>query len=251
MSFFPGTGGRLKPGIAAGLLIALLAPRAQAALDSRGAAASEAPQTTEAGDVPTAYGYARHELRPDVRFYGGGGVLAKAHFGIYKWLSLGGGVSVPGLIGTGPLSLSRDHAQFSVKVVPMPESEKFPALALGWDGPAYAGGELRGLYAALSKEIKSPLGYFQVHAGANSAVLDGFQAGRDLRGFAAISTTFRQLTLFSEADELGNPLGPGWNAGGRFFFDPISLGVEFRDLAGLRQGWLVSRLLRVSYTGLF
>src|SRR5206468_1427257 len=125
-----------------------------------------------------------------------------------------------------------------------------PAVALGYDGPAYAGAELRGAYISLSKEFRTPLGFFQGHAGANSSYFDnGWQMARDLRGFAALTTTFRQVTGFIEADEINNPAGPRYNAGARVYFDPISLGVEFRDLGSTRSGVQSSRMLRVSYSG--
>lgn len=234
----------------------LLATALPAAFDAGGgkdsaAADSSIPQVTESGDSPTAYPYARHELRMDVRFYAGGGLMSRATFGIFPRFSIGGGLNVPSLIGAGPVSLRREDAAPLVKLLVLMEGEKFPAFALGWEGPAYEAGELRGLYGVLSKEFKTPLGYFQLHGGANSSVFEGFQAGRDLRAFAGVTSTFRLMTVFAEADEVNHAAGPRFNAGARIFFDPISLGVEFREIGGNRGGPGVSRILKVSYTGLF
>jgi hypothetical protein len=147
--------------------------------------------------------------------------------------------------------LTREDASLLVKLIALQEDESFPAVALGWDGPDYAGGELRGLYLALSKQFPTAISPFQIHGGLNSAVFDDFQISRDLRGFLACSTSIRDLSLFFEADEFMNPDGPRLNAGGRVFFDPISLGIEFRDLGATRNGVPSSRMLRISYTGLF
>ena len=212
---------------------------------------SEVPQPIDAGDVPTAYSLLKYEMRADIRFYAGGGLLSKVNFGLFPRFSLGVALDVPGLIGAGPINLNRDDASILARFLLIKEDESFPALSLGWDGPDAAGGELRGLYLVASKEFRTPLGYAQAHGGINSSIFDGFVGSKDLRGFAALTTTFKQLTVFFEADELIKAGGPRLASGGRFYFEPISLGVEFRDLGATRANSVVSRVLRVSYDGLF
>jgi hypothetical protein len=228
-------------------------PKAAPAAASQATAEATVPRLIDAGDVPTAYGLLKYELRGDVRFYPGGGILTKVNLGIFPRLMMGGALDVPGLVGAGPVTLVRENASLLVRVLALKEDERIPGLVLGWDGPAFSNAELRGLYFALSKELKTALGYFQLHGGMNSgANLDNnWRGDRDLRGFAALSTTFRVVSLFVEADEIGNLAGLRLNAGLRAFFDPISLGVEFRDLGATRSNVPSSRLLRVSYTGLF
>ena len=186
--------------------------------------AASAPQILEAGDVPTAYAMLKYEMRADVRFYNGGGILSKVDLGIFPRFSIGGGLNVPGLIGNGPVNLTRDDAQLSARLLVFKEDESFPAVSLGWDGPEYDGGELRGLYLALSKEFKTPLGYFQAHGGLNSSVFDGFVGSRDMRGFAALTTTYQQVTAFFEGDEFINPAGPAPECGPEGFLRPYQLG---------------------------
>ena len=209
------------------------------------------PALTDVGDVPAAQGLLLHEMRTDVRFYAGGGVLTKLNLGIFSRFSLGAALNVPNLIGTGPISMAREDASVLARLLVLREDEAFPAIAIGWDGPAYAGGELRGLYLVFSKELRLSFSTLQAHGGLNSSVVDGFEISRNLRGFAAVSTNLHELTLFIEGDEFNHPVAPRVSAGARYFFDPVSVGVEFRDLGGLRNGVEVSRTLRVSYSGLF
>jgi hypothetical protein len=248
------------------LAVLLLAGRPAAALEFEGGdqAAKSAPappsssgqasvpQLIDAGDVPTAYALLKYEMRADIRFYPDGGILNKVDLGIFPRFFIGGGLNVPGLVSAGPVNLNREDASFLARLVVIQEDDSTPSVALGWDGPEFDGAELRGLYLSLSKEFKTPLGFFQAHGGLNSSYLDnGWMASRDLRGFAALTSSFRQVTGFFEGDEINNPLGPRLNAGLRYFFDPISLGIEFRDLGATREGVVSSRMLRVSYSGLF
>jgi hypothetical protein len=219
---------------------------------SGGASEASVPQIIDAGDAPTAYGLLKYEMRTDIRFYSDGGILTKLYLGIYPRFFIGGALNVPSLINAGPVTVTQDDASLLARFIIMKEDATYPAMALGWDGPAYDGGEKRGLYLTASKEFRTPLGFFQAHGGINTAVFDnGWQASQDLRGFAALTSTFRQLTGFCESDEINDPAGPRYNAGIRFFFDPISLGLEFRDIGATRAGIASSRMLRVSYSGLF
>jgi hypothetical protein len=216
------------------------------------AAEASVPQPIDAGDVPTAYGLLKYEMRTDIRFYSDGGILTKVDLGIYPRFFIGGALNVPGLINAGPVTVTQDDASLLARFIVMKEDASYPSLALGWDGPAYDGGEKRGLYLVASKEFRTPLGFFQAHGGLNTSDFDSaWQASRDLRGFGALTSTFRQLTGFCEADEINDPGGPRYNAGARFYFDPISLGLEFRDIGATRAGTPSSRMLRVSYSGLF
>jgi len=210
------------------------------------------PQLIDAGDVPTAYALLKYEMRADIRFYPDGGILNKVYLGIFTRFFIGGALNVPGLVSAGPVYLDRDDAELLARLIVVKEDDQTPSIAVGWDGPAYDGAEERGLYIVMSKEFRAPLGYFQAHGGINTSNFeDGWQAGRDLRGFAALTSTFSQFTGFCEADEINNPAGPALNAGLRYFFDPISLGLEFRDLGATQGGEPSSRLLRASYSGLF
>ena len=217
-----------------------------------GGSESSLPRLLDAGDVPTAYTLLKNEVRVDERFFPGGGLLSKVNLGIFSRLMLGGALDVPGLVSAGPVTLQREDASLLVRLLALPEDEQLPAISLGWDGPAYGPGELRGLYLSLSKEFGTPLGFFQVHGGLNTSNVDnGWQINRDLRGSAALTSSFRQATGFFEADEIGNAAGPRLNGGLRVFFDPISLGLEFHDVGATRNGAPSWRVLRASYTGLF
>ena len=219
---------------------------------SQDRSSGQVPSLTSLGDVPSAYTLLKYELAGDLRFYEGGGIMAKAMIGIWPRFFFGGGVNVRNFVGAGDLSLGRDDATMLARLLVVREMPAFPAISLGWDGPAYAGGEMRGLYLVASKELSTALGYFQVHGGLNTNEFEAFVTEDDLRAFAAASTMVANVLLFAEFDELLHPDGARINTGVRLYFDPISLGLEFQDLGSTRSSSTrVSRMLRVSYTGLF
>lgn len=213
--------------------------------------AAAVPTLLELGDAPTAYNLRKYELRTDYKFHGGGGILAKAYLGLFERFFLGGAVELRNAIGSGPMTLTRDDAQLLARLVVMTEDDTLPALALGWDGPAYEFSEARGLYLSVSKEIPTSLAFFQLHGSLNSVNVEQFVGTRDLRAAFGASTAVGNVTAFTEIDEVLHPLGSRWNAGFRVTFAPITLGLEFRDLASPRPNTSVSRLLRVSWQGRF
>ena len=120
---------------------------------SEGIPPAEVPTYIQAGDVQTAYGLKKYELRTDLRFHDGGGILGKAYLGLFPRFFLGGAVELRNAIGSGDVHLRRDDAQLLARLLVLKEDEAVPALAIGWDGPAYERGEAKGLYLAVSKEL--------------------------------------------------------------------------------------------------
>jgi hypothetical protein len=225
------------------------APAARPSLVPAGAITADYPVRLDAGDVPTAYGLPKYGLLTDLRFYDGGGILTKVYLGLHPRLFIGGAADLRNAVGSGPLAMDRDDYQLLARLVLVQEDESLPALALGYDGPAYEHGAARGLYLSVSKEFPTSLAYFQAHAGLNSGQVDTFRADRDLRASAALTTAIHQVGAFAEVDEMMDPVGPRFNAGLEYNFSPIVVAVELRDLGGSRPGVPVSRLLRLSYTG--
>jgi hypothetical protein len=217
--------------------------------DSGSSGASISP--LDAGDAPTAYTAGRYELRADARFYRAGGILTKGYLGIFPWLTLGGAADVRGAIGNSQLNSDSADAKGLVKVRLLEEGSLFngPGFALGWDGLAYDGGRPRGFYLAASKEVRVLSTYLQVHGGLNTAAsLQGLDMRRDVTGWAATTTTLSQMTFFGELDDIARDGGPSFNAGGRYSFDPLQIGIEFR---GMGRGEFPSRMVRISYDGQF
>jgi hypothetical protein len=147
--------------------------------------------------------------------------------------------------------MTRDDAQLLARFAVLEEDESIPALAIGWDGPAYDNEQAKGLYLSASKEIPTSVGFIQFHGGLNSAEVGNFVASRDLRASAAVTTAVYNYGLFTNLDDVLDPLGPRWCAGINGTFSPITLGLEFRDLASERPNTPVSRLLRVTWVGQF
>jgi len=227
-------------------------PAATSSFVSGGSGAAFAqPVTIDLGDLPTAYAMPKYGLRADLRFHESGGILAKVHLGIFSRLFIGGALNTRNVIGSGTVPLTREDAQVLARLIVLPEGPEWPGLALGWDGPAYERGEGKGLYAVASKQWSSGPALFQLHAGANSEVVDYFEASRDLRAFAGASLAIDKAQAYTTLDEGFHPTGLRWNAGLLVHFNPISLGLEFRDLSSPRNNLPTSRLLRVSYDGHF
>jgi hypothetical protein len=212
---------------------------------------AEVPTPLSAGDVPTAYGLSKYEMRADLAFYEGGGILGKAYLGLFPQFLIGGAANVRGFIGSSDLAMTRDDAQLLAKLIVIKEDEAFPALAIGWDGPAYDRGEAKGLYIALSKELPTAVGYIQLHGGLNSSQVQSFVATRDLRASAALTGAIHNFGFFTSVDEVLDPVAPRWDAGFEGHFSPITLGLEWQDLASGRPDTKPSRLLRVSWLGRF
>lgn len=216
-----------------------------------GIPAADVPVPIEAGEVQTAYGLKKYELRTDFKFYEGGGILSRAWLGLFPQFFIGGAANVRSFIGSGELHMNRDDAQLLARLVVWPEDDAFPGLALGWDGPQWDRGEAKGLYLSVSKEVPTALGFVQVHGGLNSSVVETFVANRDLRASLALTGGVRNLGFFTEVDEALNSRGTRWNAGLSANFAPLSVSLEWRDMASGRERTPVSRLLRVAWQGRF
>ena len=212
---------------------------------------SDYPVRIDAGDVPTAYGLDKYELRTDLRFFDGGGIMAKAYLGIFQRFFIGGAADLRNAIGSGPLSMTRDDAQLLARLLVLLEDAEIPSVAIGYDGPAYEHSAARGLYLAVSKEFPTSLAYFQVHGGLNTGQVDQFNADRDLRASLALTTAIQNVGLFTELDEVLAPQGGRWNSGLEVNFNPIIIAVELRDMGAIRPDTPMSRLLRLSYNGRF
>lgn len=224
------------------------APRPKAV---RGLPAADVPTPLSAGDIPTAYGLRKYEMRADFGFYEGGGILGKAYLGLFPRFTLGGAANVRGFIGSSDLKMGRDDAQLLAKLMAIEEDESVPAIALGWDGPAYDRGEAKGLYLAVSKEVPTALGFIQLHAGLNSANVESFVGSRDLRANAGLTGAIKNFGFFTSVDEVLHPVAPRWGVGLQGHFAPITLALEWRDLASGRANLPSTRLLRVGWVGRF
>ncbi|MGH7442739.1 MAG: hypothetical protein ACREKE_08720 [bacterium] len=212
----------------------------------------DVPVWLQAGDLPTADNLTPNGFRADARLYPGGGVLGQLYYAPWSRLLLGLSGNLPGAVGSGPLSLDRDDGQGLARIILLREHRFFPALAVGWDGSNYADVASKGLYAVASKEVHADPVFLQVHLGADSGPqVRSFYGRRDLRGFGAVTASWRCLGVFSSLDEALDPGGPRWCAGLEASAGPVTVGLEFQDLGGLRTDTPASRLLRLSWNGSF
>jgi hypothetical protein len=211
----------------------------------------DTPVWLSAGDVPTAYLMPKYGLRTDFRFYDGGGILGQAYLGLFSRFFVGGAANVPDFVGSGHLTMTRDDAQVLARLALLTEDKGIPALSVGWDGPTYDRSIAKGLYVVASKQVAVDPCVVQFHGGVNAGTeLETFN-DHDLRASGAMTVSFRNYGAFTSIDEILNPVGPRWCAGLQASFDPITLGLEFQDLASVRPDTPVSRLLRVAWNGRF
>jgi hypothetical protein len=212
----------------------------------------ELPVWLDAGDVPTAYTLPKYGLRTDFRLYEGGGIVGKAYIGLFSRFFIGGGVNVPNFVGAGPIHMTNDDAQVLARLQLLAEEGDVPAIAVGWDGPAYDHSEAKGLYVSASKQVAVDPCVVQFHGGVNAGTdLESFVGKRDLRADAAMTVSYRNYGAFTSLDEILYPSGPRWCAGLQATFDPITVGLEFQDLASVRPDTLPSRLIRLAWNGNF
>jgi hypothetical protein len=212
----------------------------------------ETPVWLDAGDVPTAYTLDKYDLRTDLRFYDRGGILGKAYIGLFPRFFVGGAADLPQFVGSGPLQMTRDDAQVLARLALLTEDGAVPQLSAGWDGPSYDRSAAKGLYLVASKQAAVDPCVVQFHGGLNAGTqLESFNADHDLRGSGAMTVSFHNFGAFTSLDEILDPSGPRWSAGLQATFDPITLGLEFQDLASVRPDTPVSRLLRVAWNGRF
>ena|GEM_PF-2008461 len=215
-------------------------------------AADDVPVWLDAGDVPTAYTLPKYDLRTDFRLYEGGGIMGKAYIGLFSRFFVGGAANLRQFVGPGHLTLGRDDAQIVARLALLTDNGICPALAVGWDGPSYDRSRAKGLYAALSKQLVGDPFLIEVHGGLNAGPdIGSFTPDRDLRADAAVTASFRNYGVFSSLDEMLDTEGPRWNAGLQATFAPITLALEFQDLASVRPDTPVSRVLRGSWNGSF
>jgi len=210
------------------------------------------PVWLDAGDVPTAYTLPKYGLRTDFRLYEGGGIVGKAYIGLFSRFFIGGAVNVPNFVGAGPIHMTNDDAQVLARLQLLAEDVDVPALSVGWDGPAYDRSEAKGLYISASKQVAVDPCVVQFHGGVNAGTdLESFVADRNLRADGAMTVSYRNFGAFTSLDEIFHPSGPRWCAGLQATFDPITVGLEFQDLASVRPDTLPSRLIRLAWNGNF
>jgi hypothetical protein len=92
-------------------------------------------------DVPTAEVLDRYGFDSTFRFYSGGGMLAKTHFGVFPRLNVGFSLDADGFVGDQAVDLHKPT--LNVRFRFFDGQRNLPALALGYDGQGFLEARIR------------------------------------------------------------------------------------------------------------
>lgn len=202
-------------------------------------------------DVPTAEVLDRYGFDSTFRFYSGGGMLAKTHFGVFPRLNVGFGLDADGFVGSEAVDVHKPT--LNVRFRFFDGQRNLPALALGYDGQGfffdkatdkYAQRE-KGLFLVGSGEIIVP--DLSLHAGLNM-----YDFTNDhVYGFMGLRYLYHDVLAFNgEWDNIRVGRESRLNAGIGWWITP-SFSVEFagRDMGAPSRP--TERIVRLVYTGGF
>ena len=218
-------------------------------------AASSEP--TEIIDVPTAdvVEYSHYNL--GFRLYGGGGVLTRMDFGVFKPINLGMSWDINQLIGPGSARVDTRPPAIFFKARVLSGGLMLPAVAVGYDGQGYGAFDTpgltekdkyqfreKGIFAVCTREFLIP----GLIASFGGNIYD-FN-GESVYGFAGASYSLEdRLVLLGEYDNIHSKalnranLGAGFN-----ITDTITLEVAGRNLF---RGPASERIAVIKYKGKF
>ena len=202
-------------------------------------------------DVPTAESLDRYGFDSSFRFYSGGGMLAKTHFGVFPRLNVGFALDADGFVGTDAVDLHKPT--LNVRYRFFDGQRNLPALSLGYDGQGFFYNKStdkydqreKGLYLAGSGEIIVP--DLSLHAGLNM-----YDFTNDhVYGFMGLRYLYQDTVGFTgEWDNIRTGRESRLNAGLSWWITP-SFSVEFagRDLGAPSRP--AERIVRLVYAGGF
>ncbi len=219
------------------------------------AAADNEP--TEVIDVPTAdvVEYSHYNL--SFRLYGGGGVLTRMDFGVFKPINIGMSWDINQLIGPGSAKVDTRPPAIFFKARVFAGGMMLPAIALGYDGQGYGAFDLpgvtekdkyqfreKGIFVTCTREFLIP----GLVASFGGNIYD-FN-GESVYGFVGATYSLEdRLVLLGEYDNLHTSalnranLGAGLN-----ITDTITLNVAGRNLF---RGPSSERIASIKYKGKF
>ncbi len=199
-------------------------------------------------DVPTANTLIRGEVRVDIKFYPGGGILNRLYVGFFDRLMVGGALNIRNLIGTGDVELVFPP-KFLGKIRLTDDTSTIPAISIGYEGESYFDIKARGLFISITKELN--LGSFFIQLDGAVYTNEFTQFGKEIDAGAGISFAITpEFIISTEYDSiLGNEDGH-FNIGIGYFFDPIEIDIGIKYGLGNMENRL-SRILKILYISYF
>ncbi|PKL92384.1 MAG: hypothetical protein CVV21_03475 [Candidatus Goldiibacteriota bacterium HGW-Goldbacteria-1] len=199
-------------------------------------------------DVPTANSMLKAELRYDVKFYAGGGVLNRIYVGVFDRLMIGAALNVTNLVGNGQIQV----------VLPPKLLGKFritddeggvPAIAIGYEGESYLDMYTRGVFISVTKEIALGSAFMQLTGTVYTSQFSDIIMSMDMGAGAAFAIT-QDFMISAEVDSLFRDSSLNLNCGISYRFEPITIEVILKYGLG-EDDVRHSRVLRLTYISYF
>lgn len=199
-------------------------------------------------DVPTANTLIKGEIRYDIKFFPGGGILNRLYVGFFDRLMIGGALNVNNLIGTGNVNVVLPP-KFLGKIRITDETDVVPAISIGYEGESYHDVPTKGAFVAVTKEIA--LGPVFLQATGTVYTNQFVYIGRDIDVGAGVAVAVtREFVISAEYDSIILDERGHLNFGVGYFFDPIQIDVGIKYGMGEQEARL-SRILRIIYVSYF
>ncbi len=199
-------------------------------------------------DVPTANSMLKAELRYDVKFYSGGGVLNRVYVGIFDRLMIGAALNVTNLVGTGQIQVILPPKLLG-KFRITDDDGAVPAIALGYEGEAYFDMDARGVFVSVTKEVMLGSAFMQLTGTVYTNQFSDILMQLDMGAGMAFAIT-PDLALSAEVDSIFRDSSLNLNCGIGYRFEPITIEVILKYGLG-EEDVRHSRVLRLTYISYF
>ena len=200
-------------------------------------------------DVPTAEPIDYSTYRLGFRLYGGGGILTRATFGVFRNVNLGFAWDIKNIIGTDDVELVPPSIHLKIRFYE--GDKKFPAFTVGYDAQGYYWDKKeqlnvekeRGMYLVATREMFTPGLEFSLGGNVND-----FRKSV-VYGFAGAEYDLDTVSFLLEYDNLYLEENQRLNAGLRFKITPD---LHF-ELAGKNIGrnYPAERIIKSNYIARF
>jgi hypothetical protein len=199
-------------------------------------------------DIPTANTLIRGEVRVDIKFYPGGGILNRVYAGFFDRLMIGGALNIRNLIGTGNVELVLPP-KFLGKIRITDDTSAIPSISIGYEGESYFDVSAKGLFLALTKELNLGGIFLQLTGTVYTNEFSQFGKNIDAGAGLALALT-KEFIISTEYDSIFGNADGHINIGIGYFFDPIEIDIGIKYGLGENECKL-ARILKILYISYF
>jgi hypothetical protein len=201
-------------------------------------------ELTRLVDAPTAGMVDKGQFGLDLRFFGGGGVMAQFNAGVFRRLMIGVSYGGQGVIGDSDI-VWYPRLEAGIRYRLMEENQVWPALVIGYETQGYGPYAderyqvgAKEIFLSMSKNYLSGLGQFGLHGGLN-LTRDSQQGEGGLSGWVGADKSLNEeLALVGEYD-LGLGQGEGLDSERGY----LNVGAHWALAPQLKIGFFLKNLL--------